>query len=337
MAKRIVRRESFIAFAFATGILNSPLLALCADQAASCETVIDGIASATQSSAENRAYHLLSLASVALDGKNVSEVEPKSVSYRVGSNQELFFKGERGEKWLETWAGLLAAKVNFTNETGVFRPKSKSAAKSIPAENVALANRAIKHAVFCLDKSTEQFAKLNLIFIASLLYQKAGNTEGARICKEVVDLAIKSCETEGQPEELVRAVTSILSSMAFGVVPVQIPDEEPNKSPYAVSRQPPLDQFYRTQIEESDKLRLKATVIADRLPASNHTRRMMHRNLVLWYELFGKRDLAQKQKDILFDLVGIREDRILYPKSEGCGQLAWWGTESRFPIGCGMG
>jgi hypothetical protein len=52
----------------------------------------------------------------------------------------------------------------------------------------------------------------------------------------------------------------------------------------------------------------------------------------------GKPELAERQKQVLFELVGVNDDSILYPQSIMCGQVAWWHPE-KVEVGgaCGMG
>jgi hypothetical protein len=71
---------------------------------------------------------------------------------------------------------------------------------------------------------------------------------------------------------------------------------------------------YRKEFEESQRLRLRAIKMIDRLDAKHLVRWMAHRDLVLWYRELGKLDLAEKQQQIHFELVGLNDDRILYPK-----------------------
>ncbi len=49
--------------------------------------------------------------------------------------------------------------------------------------------------------------------------------------------------------------------------------------------------------------------------------------------------MSVKQKKVLFELVGIKDDRILYPSVQGCAAPVWWalqGTGSTI-VDCGRG
>lgn len=60
--------------------------------------------------------------------------------------------------------------------------------------------------------------------------------------------------------------------------------------------------------------------------------------MVLWYSYLNKPDEANREKQELFDLVGIHDDRILFPQIGACGHVVWWVTEfAQENFGCGMG
>ncbi|MFX8414279.1 hypothetical protein ABTL42_19300, partial [Acinetobacter baumannii] len=79
--------------------------------------------------------------------------------------------------------------------------------------------------------------------------------------------------------------------------------------------------FTNDQFLESEKLRLRGLALLDRLDAKNQTRWRGHRDMVIWYRLLGKFGLAEKEKLTLFQLVGIWDDEILYPRGGVCGHL----------------
>ncbi|MBI1268693.1 MAG: hypothetical protein GC193_14825 [Cryomorphaceae bacterium] len=79
-------------------------------------------------------------------------------------------------------------------------------------------------------------------------------------------------------------------------------------------------------------------LLADKLAEDSHFRRKAHRDMVLWYQQQGMSKAAQTEKEVLFDLVGIEDDRILYPLRVGCAKLIWWKDDSISETGaCGMG
>jgi hypothetical protein len=129
----------------------------------------------------------------------------------------------------------------------------------------------------------------------------------------------------------------VLNSMAFGIVPLQISDR-PLGENFAGFRIKPIGPVSEGDFKQSEMLKQRAAAMVDRLDASDDLRRRTHRDLALWYKQLGKSEKAEKEKHILFKLVGSHNDSILYPQSPGCGGLVWWKSEklTRF-IDCGMG
>jgi hypothetical protein len=99
-----------------------------------------------------------------------------------------------------------------------------------------------------------------------------------------------------------------------------------------------LASFAEKDLYESEKLKLRAAAMADRLNSKSDIRRKAHRDLSLWYSRIGKIEVAEREKQILFELVGCKKDSILYPQSGMCGHLVWWNPEPvSFAERCGMG
>jgi hypothetical protein len=213
----------------------------------------------------------------------------------------------------------------------------KSTAPSISSENTALANSAITTALAQLEQTSNKFVKLNMYFIASRLCQKTGNEEDMRKCDTLCQDAIRSSEQNSQiDEEQMRAAASILDSMAYAFISVDIPDRVDDATYWG--RQPAVKPFTEKDFKDSEDLRLKAVAILDRLDANNHLRRKAHRDLTLWYMRLGKKEKEDQQKQILFELVGCKDDSMLYPQVGGCGTLVWWKQERvQFSFECGMG
>jgi hypothetical protein len=168
-----------------------------------------------------------------------------------------------------------------------------------------------------------------LYSIASQLFQRTGNAFEARRCNSIVDDAIQSCEGHLFDEGDIKAAASILNSRAYGFIPVEISEQ---------FRAVNTVNFTVKEFKESEKLKLRAVAMADRLNETSDLRRRAHRDLSLWYTALGKADKASREKEVLFKLVGVHDDKILYPKAIGCGQLVWWVAEAS-PMGalCGMG
>jgi hypothetical protein len=124
--------------------------------------------------------------------------------------------------------------------------------------------------------------------------------------------------------------------LAKAILPVQIPTFVPgdfNEPPPATLLNPSTKA-----IHDSEALLLRGLKIVDRLPSSDHSRRKAHRDMVLWYRQVGMMQPAEEQKLILFGLVGIENDSILYPQSGACGHPAWWMKPGYLSdTHCGMG
>jgi hypothetical protein len=123
---------------------------------------------------------------------------------------------------------------------------------------------------------------------------------------------------------LTQARQKVLNAMAFGILPVIIPDQ--NSSGFKWEPTTPLEVFTEQEFKKSEKLKLRAAALTDTLDNQSHLRRKAHRDLALWYLQLGKMKLAENQKQTLFDLIGPREDSLLFPRVEACGELAWWHT-----------
>lgn len=328
LGKRLAHNQALLAIAFAAGLLSSNTPAFCEDQVISGESAIQQLAENSQYSPELRAYTLLSLASAALTDRKKSELETQFVTAKIYPHSERFYTGERGEQFLADWANRLAVEGNLP-------PKDDS--QMIPEENRTLANKAIHLAVSILKQAENHFVKLNLYYIASRLFRKSGNLEGERNCDQILETAVKSCEQSAAVDpNLAKGVVSVLNSMAYGIAPVRIPLYFDRKA-YERGILAHRPGFSEKEFAASQKLKLRAAAIADRLPSTDHMRRMVHRDLVLWYAHMKKPASSQVQKEILFNLVGSRDERILFPSSAGCGRLTWWKPGEQGNFGCGMG
>ena len=332
-----------MAIAFAGGILNSQLPALSENKAESknrvesAESVIQRIKSNTESTPEFRAYNLLLIASRLLEGQRKTEV---TAQFNPASTEQSWHyrRPERWEFFLVSFAQRVATNGDYLNQANQEKAQAYPDSKSIPADNIALADTAIRAALTLLDKSHAKFAKLNLYFIASQLFEKTKNADGMRKCCKVMADAFQSCEGDSPADaEQIKACSSVLNSMAYGLIAVQIPDFNPKDS-IAVSNQTQVKPFSDKDFNASEKLKLRALAMVDRLDSNNHVRRKGHRDLALWYIQLGKNELAERQKQTLFELVGFKDDSVLYPQHEGCGSFVWWKKEKlQGGFDCGMG
>lgn len=208
-------------------------------------------------------------------------------------------------------------------------------AGSKPVNNRELAEIAVDRAVNLLGDSETGYSRLNLYFIASCTYKRLGAIKKMHNCDEVIEKAIKGCESNtSSNEEQVESVVSVLDAMSYGYVPIRIFDWKN----VIYEKKSGKQNYSEKDFKAAERLRLRALALVDRLESGSHLRRKAHRDMVLWYERTGKANLAERQKTILFELVGVQSDKILYPQSSGCGNVIWWKAETiRAHIACGMG
>lgn len=284
----------------------------------------------TQISHEERAYWLLQLATSCLRGNNPADLEER---YRFVGSLKL---GRRiRDANLVEWADQVSSGALFPADS--LKSDAVWVSPASDRESLAFANRAIQAALLQLEQSTDRFMKLNLYLIASLLLQQSGNSDGALECRKIVEDALRACEGDSvRGEGQIKAAVSVLNSMAYGIVPVRIPDRKGDDRHWKAKRQG--ESVPENDFKECERLKLRAVAMVDRLPSDSHLRRKTHRDLALWYMKLGKTEQGEKQKQILFRLVDCYDDRILYPQSAGCGQLTWWKVEPMdVKVGCGMG
>lgn len=194
-----------------------------------------------------------------------------------------------------------------------------------------------------IRKLTRRKALLAILFAGGMLNSQVpalsdNNTDGMRECNQVLEKAFKSCEKSTPVEEKkIEAAASVLDSMAYGLAPVSIPNRREGRWNQDIEQN--ANDFTTKEIQESEKLKFRAAALADRLPPTNHQRRKAHRDLAFWYKQLGKPQLAEKQKQIVFELVGSNDDGILTPKPGACGSLVWWEPKEKrtIVISCGMG
>ncbi len=326
-SKEPKRKEALLAIFFAGSVANSHVPALAEKNSKPQSTVIQAIANDPSATPEIRAFHLIALArSYIADGKAKTEAQ-------FGPNVrhlDMRMSPKNWQNMLVSWADGAALEGPSANHGVKVKAEIKSGLTATPREEEeGLANRALEEALTQVEMVSDKFTSLSMYFIASRLYQRLGNIDGLRKCNKVLANAFD--ENSPQDNEKIRAATSILNSMAYGLIPLRIDDQ-------FISHKSHVKPFTQDDFKACEQLKLKAVAYADRLPATDHVRRKVHRDLALWYAELGKLQAAEKQKQILFELVGIEDDAILYPQSVGCGQLVWWEkSRGRSTMLCGMG
>ena len=326
------RRKALLAIAFASGILSSPLPAFPEFTLEASNSIEQKIVKNTKVTPEIRALYLLQLAREYLSNIEKSEIETRNLYLANESS-----KGWTRETWeviISSWTNQIPSRGSSTQANSIYQ-NSTSALRPTEA-NMLLANASIDMAMEQLNKSTDVFAKLGLHFIAWRMYRETGNFVGLKRCNTALEADFENYkENETFDEAEIKATTYILNLLSNSLIPVTIPKSNPAEFSL---RQKEISPFSDRDFKESEMLRRRAVEMTDRLAPQNDIRRKAHRDLVLWNYLQGKTETAEIEKQILFELVGIKDDSILYPQSGMCGHLVWWSaTAVRVSGFCGMG
>ncbi len=321
--------KALLAIAFAGNLLTAQLPALSQAPRLASTSMIDFISKNSQIPREEKAYRLLQLANIYITGtpSTVWEASVRAGSGEPGSIRDIQILLRR-EGYLLSWADRVSLQSYSVGTTAL----SEAGRKIISSENRVVADNAIKAAIEQLGQGSERAESLNMYLIASGLSRMTGNTQNEKKCTKVLNAAIHACEVNKTVDSSqIKMISSILNSMAYVYIPIEIEDY-----PMQSRRQPPA--FDMKNFDQGERLHLRAAALLDRLPAADHDRRKAHRDLSLWYQQLGKVDKSLKEKQELFNLVGVKDDRMLYPQPRTCGHDAWWTVEKTGgPRFCGMG
>lgn len=308
-----------MALAFASGLIVPQMSATCTDLRGEAtkpnSTFLETLAQKKHGTPARRAYYLLCIADSYLRGESQKVVEDR---YSVIDDQLDSRRWQmRGwDSWLCDWMCRCSSKTAVTQE------KSQ----------LMLANTAVIEAVKQLNISEDQYAKLCLLYISSVLYQQLKNEAGTQQCNTLVEQTLQACErSKTLSNTQASAALDVLDAQAYFLIPLAIRDwHTPGiKAP---------ENYGENEFEACKKLKLRGLAIADKLPTTEHVRRKAHRDLALWYQVLGREKLAEEEKKILYRMVGCSDEKILYPQVATCGSLEWWQKESVREIEmCGMG
>lgn len=325
-----MQKKSILALTFASALLRAETAALAADahdkEPPSDKKIVQP-AENPQIPPELRAYFLLQMAEgLVLSKVNGSPGKPYEHTTQVST---AWWRAQRA-----TAVPEFARTVAETSSQLTHDGKSSS---GVSPETKKFTQAMISKALGELSTSTDEFCKLNFYFIASNQYKMLGDTDNYLRCKKYVDETIHSCESDGQKagRDLCLASASILNTMSDAIMPVPIPVLNPKQYPTKAQKAP---EYTEANYVQCKRLKERSLSITDQFSASTQERRKAHRDMVFWYLALDKKENADKEKQKLFDLVGIHDDRILFPQIGGCGHLLWWITENKEPAyACGMG
>ncbi|MDR3617421.1 MAG: hypothetical protein P4L53_27950 [Candidatus Obscuribacterales bacterium] len=325
--KKPIRTQTLLAVAFAGGLLNSQLPAWPQAKSVASDSVIQRIANSAQLQHERRAYELLYLATAYLARASVAAAEKQ---YKASEFPRM--SGRQFKIREAMWTGL-AEQISSEDNSYVNGFRLRPATSGDESKLLAIA--ALKQSLKQADQSSDEFARLNTYFIASKLFAKIGINVEAQRCNAVLEKAFQSCEGAPIPDEgHLKAAASVLEAMAYGIIPNHIPVRDTPQD-----RRPLVKSFSEEEFKGAEKIRLRVAAMVDRLDANSDIRRRVHRDLTLWYMQLGKSELAKKEKQTLFDLIGRSDDDLLYPQAGACGHLVWWQKkmETGPKLMCGMG
>jgi tetratricopeptide (TPR) repeat protein len=179
-----------------------------------------------------------------------------------------------------------------------------------------------------IDK-TNNFSERSKVYLAAReLFAFTKSEDGLSKTKETLLSMCQACESDKQAKysEIVCAAVTF-NIFAREALYCWIPTEIPAN---LIPKTEANGDFSEAKFNESEAFRLRATALLDRLGSNDEHRIRAHKELICFYLSFHKEGSAQKQREILNDLM-----RTTYPypppqTRRGCGSLA----SGRF---CGMG
>lgn len=151
------------------------------------------------------------------------------------------------------------------------------------------------------------------------LFDKTGNLIEKERCESYILSAAKVYEKEPTvPNDVLIAYADILNRLADTTVHmIQPPLDKPT---YQIALD--TNEFYTSErFSKAEKIKLAALRLFDKLPKDNQYRIGAHKSLALWYMLFKKDAEAARETKVLSELVGTSDEKVLFPKYLGCGQL----------------
>lgn len=323
---RPAKTKALLAIAFAGATLTTQPVALCREAHPPSASAIEAIENNSQAAPETKAFYLLQLAYCYITGGDATSLEKELKTSGLPANQAL--SRRMGRHWLSV--NLWSSSVSLMSHSETV--KREIIKKEISLEDHATADKAIVAAMTQLSHGYSDPQALHLYLIASCLSRMTGNAKNEQNCTKILSDAIQAREVNKTLDGMqIKVVASILDSMSYGLVPIRIPDYEGQTAEKV--RTIDMKNF-----DESERLKLRAAALLDRLPNNDQERRKAHRDLALWYLQFGKADKSLREKEVLFKLVGVRDDKILYPQPGTCGHPLWWSTVKVADFEkCGMG
>lgn len=317
--ERMIRKNALLAIAVATGMMHSSPPAPAVDAGVSFESFnksVHSFAVNRTMPSEYRARQLISFAVYLLRGQSSANAERLYLNSR-GAKQ-LSFVPEDGAGMMSSWAN---------NEVRYLQSGFRRLEKTATAEQKSIAESAVIEAEKLAAVSKLKDA-LPLEFAISSLWKNLDKTDALQRSNRRIEKLLIRCERKSKPDsDEIRAAAAVLNFWAGSI-----------GTGLGINGAKSFRKQSETEFRRSETSRLRAIKLLDRLPSSDHQRRMAHRDLAVMYMAQNENELAEKEKQILFQLVGVADDSILMPKAGGCGQLVWWRHQT-VSLGflCGLG
>jgi hypothetical protein len=328
------RSKALVATAFAVSVLSVNQV-VAADSEVQAMSATQQIVTCNDEIPFTKVYRLFSLAT----------------SYLVNTDYKFAERCVIGDSYkpMKGWTPSDSGRSNmiaWLSDGIALRQSGIEASKQQQSINQTLADDTLVQAIKQIEIIPEPARRMKLYFIASMLFKEAGDTKRYEQCKKIVDETIAACrDRSSSGEEQIRAAVFILNSRAYSILPFAVGDlQERVVHPRIGQKYDPLHEDFigpvtQQSFSSAEKLRLDGLALADLLDAGSDVRRRAHRDMVIWYRGLGKAELAERQKQTLFELVGFKDDGILYPQSGTCGSEIWWQPKIAHIVEayCGMG
>ena len=147
-------------------------------------------------------------------------------TFAVPRSSDHFFELRNNGNMLSNFADALCEGIMLT-----------ITADSVSRKDAAYCDSTALEALSLLDGDTKSFDKLYINLIASRLFAKTGNVNEKRKCDAAIAEALREYENPlNHDEKQLQLASSILNSMAYGLVSVHVPDHDPNDSSWPQSK-----------------------------------------------------------------------------------------------------
>jgi hypothetical protein len=203
------------------------------------------------------------------------------------------------------WAQLLA---EGRDQTGVIKKEDYGRLERATMNAIALANRRMTY-------SDKRMQSLWAFEIFDKTQNRKQREKHQKIVLQVCDEVERNLNADSKDLNNAVAILLKLAEIEFPAGPIK---EMPQ---YVVSIEPDSNassKLTQSRFAVAEAYKLRAAKLADRLPASDYVRIDQRRQLVYWYTLFGQKEKAAEQTEILVRLIDSRDPKVLFPARQPC-------------------